>query len=254
MLQHISSSVSVPRGRCVVASAPQQCWPCSFLRLCCKLVFDLPNGPCGVSQIFGDGTANASKIPQLIVPFTTSTALVLVVIIALVGGFCVWRQVRMLPSMSCASVKMRTSMRRGCFACSFPGGAERSHPLCFPRAVYRNGQETNGTTPRSTSARGSSDARNHRHPREHNALGHVSGGEIQRHLEASRSSPWKAQGISRLRGGMAGRALRHTAMQARATETSFWVPEQVATEGDSFICAFHTPEDAICWSTCFQVR
>ena len=29
---------------------------------------------------------------------------------------------------------------------------------------------------------------------------------------------------------------------------------EVATEGDSFICAFHNPEDAVCWSICFQVH
>lgn len=45
-------------------------------------------------------------------------------------------------------------------------------------------------------------------------------------------------------------AVHHQCLRAALREFDGY---EIATEGDSFKCAFHSPEDAICWSTQVQV-
>ena len=46
-------------------------------------------------------------------------------------------------------------------------------------------------------------------------------------------------------------ALHHECLRASLKKCKGY---EIATEGDSFKCAFRTPEDAICWSIVAQVR
>ena len=47
-----------------------------------------------------------------------------------------------------------------------------------------------------------------------------------------------------------GISLHHHIMRSRLKLNNGY---EITTEGDSFKCAFHTPEDAICWSVMVQV-
>lgn len=45
-------------------------------------------------------------------------------------------------------------------------------------------------------------------------------------------------------------ALHHNILRSRLKVNMGY---EITTEGDSFKCAFHTPEDAICWAVMVQV-